>query len=199
MRPFALLCLLLLATPAAAADEINMLAFANGALVEPVGSNCGSGREAAWLTDGNPSTGWATEKDAKRPVDIVISLPERSAREVDVLVSDQSATAGFSRVASLVSRAQEDGQDFPLDTPVIGRWVKLVVKSSHGTAEYAEIMDVRAYGIQLTSTALPAVSGTDEATGFGTFHLKQEGAQLTGCYEHKEGRVQNRRVELVRQ
>ena len=47
--------------------DINLLAFANGALIERVSSNYGSGWEADWLTDENPETGWASAKDAKPP------------------------------------------------------------------------------------------------------------------------------------
>lgn len=64
------------AQPAPPPPEINLLAFANGALVERVSSNYGGGWEAVWLTDENPETGWAPEKDAKPPFEIVISLPD---------------------------------------------------------------------------------------------------------------------------
>ena len=196
------------AQPAPPPPEINLLAFANGALVERVSSNYGGGWEAVWLTDENPETGWAPEKDAKPPFEIVISLPERSeirrlafdtaraespertAKDVDILVSDQSATVGFALLASVVLRPGEDNQSFTPAAPRTGRWVKLVVKSTHGSTEYAEIMDARAYGIALTNTPVPNVSGTYESTQFGPFHVLQDGAQLTGCYEHKGGLLQ---------
>ncbi len=212
-RPVALLGLLLLAClarvgPASAAVEINLLAFANGALVERVTSNYGSSWEAAWLTDENPASGWATRKGDRLPVEIVFSLPERSeltrlefdtaqtesadrsAREVDILVSDQSATTGFVPFASVDLVPQQDGQRFEAPRPITGRWVKLVVKSNHGSDEYTEIMDVRAIGTQLSHTVLPDVSGTYASEPYGAVHLRQEGAQLTGCYETKQGLLQ---------
>jgi OOP family OmpA-OmpF porin len=177
-------------------------------LIERVSSNYGGSWEADWLTDENPETGWASEKDAKGPFEIVISLPERSeirrlsfdtahaeapertAKDVDILVSDQSATAGFTLLASVVPRIGEDNQSFAPPAPKTGRWVKLVVKSSHGSTEYAEIMDARAYGIALTDTPTPNVSGTYNSLQFGLVHVRQDGAQLTGCYDHKGGRLQ---------
>ncbi len=188
--------------------EINLLAFSNGALIERASSNYGNAWDALWLLDEDPTVGWASEKDAKLPVEIVISLPEKSelrrlefdtasaesedraARDVDVLMSDTSATAGFSKLTSVTLRPKQDGQAFALPSPGVGRWVKLVVRTSQGSAEYAEIMEVRGFGVPLTTTPPPDVSGTYESTEFGLFHVKADGATLTGCYEHKGGLIQ---------
>jgi outer membrane protein OmpA-like peptidoglycan-associated protein len=190
------------------APELNLLAFSSGALIERASSDYGGGWNPMGLIDEDPARGWATEKDARVPFEVVISLPERSeirrfefdtasvespdrsAKDIDILMSDESATAGFKPVLSVKLKPDADAQKFAPRAPGVGRWVKLVVKSTHGSTEYAEIMDVRGYGIELTSTPLPNVSGTYDSPQFGQFHLSQNGAQLSGCYEHKGGLLQ---------
>jgi OmpA-OmpF porin, OOP family len=200
---------LLLAMGAAHAEpeETNLLAFSNGGLIESASSNYGGSWDALWLLDENPAIGWATEKDAKLPVEIVISLPERSelrrfefdvaqtenpertARDVDILVSDTSAASGFTKLATVRLKPGEDGQKFALASPGTGRWVKLIVRGSQGSTEFAEIMEVRGFGVALTTTPPPDVSGTYDSVQFGRFHLRAEAADLTGCYEHKGGLI----------
>jgi outer membrane protein OmpA-like peptidoglycan-associated protein len=199
------------AAPPPAAPDINLTAFANGALLESVSSNYGGGWEARWLTDENSQTGWATEKGATGPFTIVFSLPERSefhalefdtasvdgddgrrgAKDIDVLVSDTSATAGFAPLTSVALKPGLDKQHFNLAKPGAGRWIKLVMKSNNGDPDYTELMEFRAFGKQLTQTAMPTnLSGTYASSDYGDFHLQQNGAQLAGCYEHNGGLVQ---------
>ena len=200
-----------IAAPSPPSHDINLAAFANGALRESVSSEYGGGWEARWITDENPQTGWASEKGAPGPFDIVISLPERSeihalefdnasvdgdggtrgAKDIDVMVSDTSATAGFTLLTSVALKPGKDRQHFNLAKPGTGRWIKLVFKSNNGDPEYTELMEFRAFGTQLTQTPLPAnLSGTYSSDNYGNFHLQQDGAQLVGCYEHSEGLVQ---------
>jgi len=118
-----------------------------------------------------------------------VESPERSAKAVDVLISDTSATAGFKPLTS-VTLKMADGQRFAAAAPGTGRWLKLVIKSNGGDPDYSEIMNFRAFGKALTSTPVKNVSGTYSSAQFGNFHLLQTGAQLSGCYEHDQGLVQ---------
>ncbi len=198
-----------LAAPAPAAQDINLSAFANGALLENASSEYGDSWQARWLTDENPATGWSTEKGANGPFTIVISLPEsseihaldfdsasvdkpeRAAKDIDVLVSATSATAGFVPLTNVVLKSGGDKQHFALAKPGTGRWIKLVVNSNSGDPEFTELMEFRALGKQLTQTAAPTnLSGTYSGGGYGDFHLMQDGAQLSGCYEHNGGLIQ---------
>jgi len=192
------------ATPAQ--PDLDLAAFANGGLVESASSIYGGGWRAEWLLDENLFTGWANVKGAAGPYEIVISLPERSeihavafdstnaespertAKAVDVLISDASAKDGFKPLASVTLKPAADGQRFT--AMGTGRWLKLVVKSNNGDADYSELMGFHAFGKAITSTPLQNVSGTYSSAVFGNFHLKQDGAQLSGCYEHDEGLVQ---------
>ena len=195
-------------TSSTPSTDINLAAFANGALVESVSSNYGGGWEGRWLTDGNPQTGWATEKGANGPFTIVISLPERSefravefdvagtespersVKDIDVLVSDTSAIANFTPVVSVTLKPGEDRQRFAITKPGAGRWLKFVMKSNHGDPDYTELMEFRAFGRQLTQTPMPTdLSGTYISSTYGAFHLQQTGAALSGCYEHNSGLV----------
>jgi OOP family OmpA-OmpF porin len=199
------------AAPPPAAPDINLTTFANGALVESVSSEYGGGWQARWITDENASTGWATLKGATGPFTIVLSLPERSeihalefdtasvdgdggkrgAKDIDVMVSDTSATAGFALLTSVSLKPGLDKQHFNLAKPGAGRWIKLVLKGSNGDVDYTELMEFRAFGKQLTQTPVPAnLSGTYHSEAFGDFHLQQDGAALSGCYEHDGGLVQ---------
>ncbi|HXC57440.1 MAG TPA: OmpA family protein [Rhizomicrobium sp.] len=191
--------------------DIDLTAYANGALLESSTSDYGGGWQARWLTDESPTSGWATQKDAKGPFSIVISLPERSeihalefdnasvdgdggtrgAKDIDVLVSDVSATAGFAPLTSVALKPGLDKQHFGLAKPGAGRWLKLVFRSNNGDPDYTELMEFRAFGKPLTTTPLPAgLSGTYRSSTYGDFHLQQNGAQLSGCYEHNGGLVQ---------
>jgi outer membrane protein OmpA-like peptidoglycan-associated protein len=191
---------------APASPDQDLAAFANGGLVESASSVYGGGWRPEWLVDENPATGWANVKGEHGPYTIVISLPERSeihaiafdsaaaespertAKAVDVLISDVSATDGFKPLASVTLKPAADGQRFAASGA--GRWLKLVVKSNNGDADYSELTGFHAYGKALTSTPLKDVSGTYSSAAYGDFHLKQDGAQLSGCYEHDEGLVQ---------
>jgi outer membrane protein OmpA-like peptidoglycan-associated protein len=194
---------------AAAPADQDLAAFANGGLVEHVSSNYGGGWDGMWLIDESPTTGWAPEKDAKGPFEIVISLPEKSeihavgfdtahvdgdnraAKNVDVLISDESATSGFRPLANVTLANAKDGQRFAVTTPGAGRWLKLVVKSNFGDADYSEIMNFRAFGKAVSITPVPNATGTYSTTSnLGKFHLLKNGAKLTGCYEYKGGLVQ---------
>lgn len=187
--------------------EINLLAFSNGALVDRVTSTQGYGWEPIWLLDESPNTGFASKEHTRLPIEIVISLAERSelrrlafntekaqsaevaAKNIEVLMSDQSSSAGFVPVMSLTLAGRKDGQSFTLPKPATGKWLKLVVKSNYGDPDQVEIMDVLGFGVQLTKSGLPNVAGT-YSSGVGKFHIKQDGAQLTGCYENNDGVIQ---------
>lgn len=192
----------------ASVPEIDLLAFSNGALVELASPSYGSGWDALWLIDEDPTRGWASLKDHVGPAEFTLSLAERSrisrvgfstasveqpeeaAKDVEVLVSDQSASTGFVSVARVTLARAEDNQSFALPTPATGRWVKFIVSTNYGATNYTEIMDLHAFGEPLATTPLPNVSGTYSSEAYGKFHLAQEGAQLTGCYEHQKGLVQ---------
>lgn len=185
---------------APAAEDINFTAIANGALVESVSSEYGESWQARWPTDENPQSGWTAEKGANGPFSIVGSLPQssdiralefdtgavdgpgRAAKNVDVLISSTSATAGFAPLASLVLKSDLDKQHFDLAKAGSGLWIKRVVNSNHGDPEYSEIMEFRALGKQLTQNATPKnLSVTCSNGSYGDMHLLQEGAQLSGC------------------
>ncbi len=205
--------LFLLAAGARADDtEVDLLAFSNGGLIDHTSGAYG-GWSGLQLLDENPATGWANPQNTKPPFEIVVSVPERSrfirfgfdtastenrersARQIDILISDQSATGGFQKAMTATLATAADGQSFPLPTPVEGRWVKFMVVSNHGAPDYWEIMNVHGYGVALTNTPLTNtpltnVSGTYDSAAYGRFHLAQSGAQLIGCYEYRGGVVQ---------
>jgi outer membrane protein OmpA-like peptidoglycan-associated protein len=109
---------------------------------------------------------------------------------VEVAVSDTSATAGFSAVATVALKPMADKQRFALAKPAAGRWIRLTVKSNFGDADYNEIMEFRAMGKALAHTPMPTtLSGTYSTDHYGDFHLEQAGASLNGCYEHGDGLV----------
>ena len=186
--------------------DVNLTAFANGALVESSTSDYGGGWEARWLTDENPDTGWCSVQGAKGPFAIVLSLPDRSeihavefdtssvekpergAKDVEVAVSDTSATAGFTPVATVALKAAANAQRFALARPAAGRWIRVTVKSNFGDPDYNELMEVRAMGKPLARAPMASnLSGTYHNDTFGDFHLEQAGAVLSGCYEHAGG------------
>lgn len=189
-------------------SPIDLLAFSNGGLIERASSIYGGGWEPLWLLDESLNTGWANLEESKPPFEIVVSVPEqsrftrfgfdtaatespeRSAKDVDILVSDVSATSGFQKVMSVKLAAATDGQTFEAPTPATGRWVKFVINTNNGDDKYWEMMNVHGIGVPVANTPIASVSGTYASEAYGKFHLSQTGAQLVGCYEDHKGLVQ---------
>lgn len=203
--PLLALSLATLPVAAAPASEPSLISFSAGALVVQKPQEYDDTWSAFWILDERPNSGWATPEGVVTPQVMVIALPERtvlqklefdtastdgddgrSAKDVTVEVSDQSAKEGFQKIADVSLKDRADGQRFPVTAEVPGRWVRLTVKNNHGSKQYIELMDFRATGKQLTHTPFPDVSGTYE-TNFGDFHLQQQGTSVSGCYEHDEG------------
>jgi hypothetical protein len=182
----------------------SLSSFSAGALLVQKPQEYDANWGSFWLLDERPDTGWATPQNTITPQTIVIALPERTqveqlafdtggidgdgrgAKDVSVEISDTNATSGFQKIAQVSLQDKADHQTFPVSAQVPGRWLRVIAQNNHGSAEYIELMDIRAYGKQLTRTPFPDASGTYESD-YGNFHLKQEGTSVTGCYEHKEG------------
>ncbi len=204
-----------IAFPTAAAAEVNLTSYANGAWILKKPAEYDQGWSAFWMLDERSDSGWATPKGSIGPQELLVVLAERSAinalefdsastdgdsagtrsaKDVVVEVSDTGPAAGFTVIASLSLKPKADKQRFAISKAVPGRWVRLTIKNNHGSPDYIELMDFRAYGDQLTKTVPPALSGTYE-TNYGHFHLQQDGATVTGCYEHSNGLVANGGLE----
>ena len=155
---------------------------------------------AYMMLDESATHDWVSAEGRATNLAFVIELPERStidhvefdtasseldthaAKDITVELSDTSADAGFRSIAKITLKAKEDGQTFPADASVQGRWVKLTVLTNYG-GPVTQIGEFRAFGKKLTSTPLPNVTGAYTATNlFETFNLTQDGTTVTGCY-----------------
>ena len=195
--------------------DINLTSYANGAWILKKPAEYDETWSAFWLLDERSQTGWATPKGTVTPQEVLIALPEqsvikalefdsasvdgdeqgtRSARDVAIEVSNVGPTTRFEVLAAVSLKAKKDKQRFAIAKAVTARWIKLTIKNNHGSAEYIELIDVRAYGEQKTKTAAPNLSGT-YATNYSNFRLQQDGALVSGCYEHADGLITNGGVD----
>jgi outer membrane protein OmpA-like peptidoglycan-associated protein len=190
--------------PKASSPEPSLVSFSAGALVVIKPQEYSDSWSAFNMLDENPHNGWATPKGVVVNQVTVIELPEktllkrlefdidgvdgalRGAKDIDIEMSDTSATAGFQMIASVTLKDHADRQSFPVSASVPGRWVRLTAKTNQGSPDYLEIMDFRGYGTELTHTPFSNVSGTYK-TSYGDMHLLQQGTSVTGCYDHAEG------------
>jgi outer membrane protein OmpA-like peptidoglycan-associated protein len=185
-------------------DQPDLVAFSSGALIVQKPQEYDGGWAAFWMLDELPKTGWATPKGVISNQTMVIELPDRSiltnlefddantenpgrsAKDVTVEMSDISMQTGFLKVADVTLNDHADGQTFPVQALVPGRWVRLTFHNNHGDPDYLELMDFKARGKRLTTTPFPEITGT-YSTNFGDMHIRQQGTSVVGCYEHAEG------------
>ena len=190
-------------TDAAAIDQ-SLVSFSSGALLVEKAPEYSSGWGNIWIMDENPQTGWCCPSGEISNNVLVIELAEKTvlnrlefdtgnvdsegsgAKDILVELSDEGPTEGFKEIASVSLVNQEDNQSFPVSVDESGRWLRLTIQNNHGSLEYTELMDFRAFGKQLTKTPLLDVSGTYESD-YNDFHLRQQGTSVTGCYEYNEG------------
>jgi outer membrane protein OmpA-like peptidoglycan-associated protein len=177
------------------ADAEDLAGLAQGAMVV---SSPTSYNEAYYMLDEDPRTSWSADTVVNKPV--VIALAQQSAieritfddavaeyegqvpRNVVVELSDTSATDGFKPIANVtLADAGKDGQTFPADANVPGRWLRLTVKTT-GSSSTTQIGELRAFGRKLSNDPIAPVTGVYE-TPYRNFHLKQDGTRVTGCVE----------------
>ena len=188
----------------ATTTDQSLVSFSSGALFVEKAPEYSAGWGNFMITDENPRTGWCSPKGKILNNVLVIELAEKSvfdrlefdtgnidkkgrgAKDVLVELSDDGPTEGFVRIASVSLIDKEDNQSFPVTVDTSGKWLRLTIQNNHGSSEYTELMDFRAFGKQLTKTPLPDVSGTYK-TNYNDFHLRQQGTSVTGCYEYKQG------------
>ena len=203
------------AVGAVSAADINLTSYANGAWLLKKPAEYDETWSAFWILDERAQTGWATPKGTVGPQEFLIALAEesviktlqfdnansdgdsegsRSAKDIVVQVSNQGPSVGFETIATVSLKARQDKQSFSVAKLMPARWVKLTIKNNHGSPDYIELFDFRAYGEQKTKTPTPNVSGT-YATNYQDFHLQQDGASVSGCYEHSGGLVINGGIE----
>jgi len=189
---------------ALAQNEQSLVSFSSGALVVKKSSEYSDSWANIWMIDENSQTGWCCSKGDILNNVIVFELAEETlferlifdtgyvdtegsaAKDIVVEISNDNSTEGFKEIASISLTNQQDNQIFPVQASESGKWLRLTIKNNHGSNEYTELMEFRAYGKQLTNTSLPDVSGTYE-TNYNDFHLRQQGTSVTGCYEWDEG------------
>jgi outer membrane protein OmpA-like peptidoglycan-associated protein len=180
------------------------VAFSSGALVVQKPQEYGGGWSAFWLLDERSDTGWATPKGVISNQTAVIELPDRSilktlefdtahtenpgrgAKDITVEMSDTSMQTGFQKIADVSLQPAVDGQKFPVQAEVPGRWVRLTFHNNQGDPDYLELMEFKAHGQRVTQTSLTDISGTYNTT-YGDMHIRQQGTSVVGCYEHAEG------------
>jgi outer membrane protein OmpA-like peptidoglycan-associated protein len=161
---------LVAATPASAAEPPNLVSAKAGATVVARSSSYGGSWDVENLvanqerSDGAVPT-WCTANGAPFPHWAVIQLPKRSwlttlvfnnflpdergwpgisAKDVELQVSDQSASAGFQTVARFQLERNENNQMVRLE-PAQGRWLKIVITSNWGNPDYTELGQLGAF------------------------------------------------------
>lgn len=187
-----------------AADEPNLLSFAYGAILVKSPPECGGGWASKAILDDRPTTGWCSPENQIANHTFVIELAERTqfktlsfdtgrtdgehrdAKDVVVEISDTGPDGGFTPLATAALKEKQDNQRVATASTA-GRWVRLTIRNNHGAPDFSELMEMRGFGAQLTSTPFPAVSGTYATEQYGDFHIKQEGTSIIGCYEYDEG------------
>ncbi|MFO1400496.1 MAG: OmpA family protein [Steroidobacteraceae bacterium] len=219
-RPWVLAGVLLaagLAAHPAASEEVNLLALGEGVL--PAAEPAHYGNWAAVnVLDDSPKSGWASPSGKTSDNVFVFELPVAGtlsriefdtgmadcagcgAKDVLVEVSATSKEAGFEAILKTSLADRKDAQAFPAAKKVAGRFVRLTIASNQGSAEYTELMGLRAWGTRGAVATAAQINGTF-ATNYNAFHLRQQGTALSGCYEYKEGlftgTVEGRVVKLT--
>ncbi len=125
--------------------------------------------------------------------------PDENAKDLVVEASATSATDGFKPLLETTLPAEEKVTTLPVPSPVPARWIRLTVKSNHGSASAVALGGVMGYGTQEPAEMPTALTGTyrsvDAATGQvstapdADFFLRQDGSTLAGCWRTQEGTI----------
>jgi outer membrane protein OmpA-like peptidoglycan-associated protein len=148
-----------------AQDQKNLISDKAGARIVSFSSNYEGSWDVSNLIGGGEDwygdlPVWCTAENAPFPHWVVIELPKRawfttlifnnfipdeaggwegiSAKDIEVHLSDGSATDGFRKVASFRLERNKNNQEVRVE-PTQGKWLKIVVTANWGHAEYTEL------------------------------------------------------------
>src|SRR5207253_8004722 len=87
------------------------------------------------------------------------------------------------QIAAAALTPLKDGQMVKADGSVPGRFVRITFVDNN-TGPFIEVSEVRAFGKKLDAAPLANLTGTYKSEFLGTVNLKQDGGQVTGCFEY---------------
>lgn len=185
----------------------NLLAFGAGTLV--VDKTSESVNDKAWFIIDEATFYWQSDDGKIENQSITLELParttlktvgfdtaqptyydHRTAKDVLVEISATSPTDGFEQILAATLAEDKDGQNFPVEREIAGRFVRVTARNNHGSQKAILIKEVLGYGEQQPQQPIPNVSGTYKFGDYGELHLKQEGTSVIGCYQYNEGIVE---------
>jgi hypothetical protein len=185
-------------------ETINLLSLQEGTMPVISPANYG-GWTAEALLDESSTSGWACEKGKISNNIFVFEMINAAeiesfefdttavdkegagAKEIAVEISPTDKNNGFETILQATLAAKADMQKFKAQKRIKGRWVRLTIKSNHGSAVWTELFSFRGYGLkQAVLSPLENISGTYD-TKYSKFHIRQQGTALVGCYELREG------------
>ncbi len=190
-----------------AAPRANLASFGAGAIVVKQPAAYDDSWSGMWLIDEDPSTGYAPPKGDITPKEFVIELadkdeidelafdiahaesPERAAKTVSVDIGEK-VTGPWQPLVTATLAPEKDDQHAKAAKPATGRYLRVTIKDNHGSPDYSELMGVAAFGKVVAKQPTGDHSGAYESQ-YGTFRVQQSGITATGCYEYKNGLIQN--------
>ena len=195
------------------ADEQNVLAFENGAVLLDYSSahkddGYGSNWIALALIDGSTKTGWSSLKNSPFPHVFSFELSQDyliHALELDNTDAYENSHPGVSAIQVVVTGAiasrdgpfQElyrgdiiaaDNFRIDLETPAKIRWLQVQIDGNGGRTDHTELMEVRAFSKDFRSSREGGLltSGTYETT-WNNLYLAVDGHKVSGCYDFDNG------------
>ena len=115
-----------------------------------------SGWHPSNLVDGDPATIWSAG-DATFPQSVVLEFPvecgigelsfnnpasDHATKDLEISVSTQSPTAGFTVVGKTTLARGEIGQGVPIAGAPSAKWLKIRVLSNYGHASYTYLGEI---------------------------------------------------------
>lgn len=206
---FIMLAVLFVSTSAIAAEKVDRLDIASGAVLISATTEYNQKWAGMMLLDGSTDMGWCSKKGSPYPNTFLIELPNSvaissfyidntnaqesgypgiSARRFKLHVSNKSAKEGFKLIyEGEAAKGQRKG--FTIARPVPGQWLKLEVLSNWGDPQYTELMELEAYGEPIKAMIAPKPIKGVYDTNYGLMWLRQSGTGIEGCYDWDNGRL----------
>lgn len=189
----------------AAAPRTDVLAFLEGATVRSRSSEADYTKSAFLLIDQSTNTGWETKRGEFTDETVVIEMPNRTtldglsfdmanasagwgATKVGVEVSDTTADGPWQTIATVALEEGVDGQSFEVKGAPPARYVRLTATNERPGPPHQRvgIVEARATGTVIDEIPRRSFSGA-YTTSRGTFHIREDGGVLVGCYTRTEG------------